>query len=505
MPSRSRRRTFLSRRRRLVLATGVVLVAGTLAVPAVVSAATKTGSTGPSTKRLHDDFNGDGHADLAIGAPGTALGGDARSGAVSVLYGAAGGLSTSRGQVLKWPAGDYDGGYGTRLQSADLDGDGYADLLSSVRTYMWDIDSGYSLVVNWGGPKGLSERATTVTTAPQGEWQGEFTVGDVDGDKRPDVVTVGADDWQSENPGTDNGDGTVWHGPFDREGQPAKKDYFGLRPERGTRFNALTAGDVNGDGVADVVARIGSNGSADSRAVALLTGGSDGLTFKGWLRDAQGHIIGGEDTAIGDLNKDGYGDVVVGRSDDMYDSAEPPFRGGGLAVVYGGPGGFSTTRKPVWFNQDTAGVPGASEHSDGMGSGLSIGDTDGDGYADLATGLPGEDLDKITDAGSVLVLRGSANGLTATGSKVFTQQTAGVPGTAEKGDKFGAETAFVDPDGDKKHGLIVGDPAENAGNGSVWLFSARSGGITASGSSSFGPTTMGLPPAGARFAASLGD
>lgn len=173
--------------------------------------------------------------------------------------------------------------------------------------------------------------------------------------------------------------------------------------------------------------------------------------------------------------------------------------------MYGGPNGVSTTRKPVWINQDTAGVPGAAEHGDGMGSGLSIGDTDGDGYLDVATGLPGEDFDGITDAGTVLVLRGSANGLTATGYKAFSQNTGGVPGTAEKGDRFGAETALVDADGDRKNGLIVGDPAENAGNGSVWVFSATSGGITAGGSFSFGSATMGLRPTGARFGASLAD
>ena len=240
--------------------------------------------------------------------------------------------------------------------------------------------------------------------------------------------------------------------------------------------------------------RLGGNGSPDSRTAALLTGGSGGLTPKGLLRDAQGRVIGGEDAAIGDLNKDEYGDIVVGRSDDMYDSAEPPYRGGALAVVYGGPTGVSTTRKTVWINQDTAGVPGTAERGDGMGSGLSIGDTNGDGYLDVATGLPGEDLGSITDAGAVLVLRGSANGLTATGVKAFTQDTSGVPGTAEKGDRFGAETALVDADGDK-NGLIVGAPGERRQR-FRWVFSAASGGITAGGSFSLARPPWASPRPG---------
>lgn len=150
-------------------------------------------------------------------------------------------------------------------------------------------------------------------------------------------------------------------------------------------------------------------------------------------------------------------------------------KGGGLAVAHGGPSGFSTSSEPVWVNQDTAGVPGTGERR-------------GDG---------------ITDAGAALVLRGSANGLTGTGGKAFTQSTSKVPGTAEKGDRFGAETALVDADGDKRDGLVVGDPDENATSGSVWVFSPMSGGITATGSFSFGPATVGVAATKARFGVSV--
>ncbi|WP_369169343.1 FG-GAP-like repeat-containing protein [Streptomyces sp. R28] len=510
MASRSHRRTPLTRRRRLALATGVAVVAGALAVPAV-NAATEATATTPSAKRLHDDFNGDGYPDLAIGAPGTTVNTQAGAGSVSVLYGSASGLSTSRRQVLKGPGVPepeaWEGLYGTNLQSADLDGDGYADLLSSLKAYVMDLEDGYAVEVNWGGPKGLSATSTRLTWAPQGPWKGQFTVGDVDGDKHPDLVTLSNDNWMGEHPdGTDNGDGTVFHGPFGRDGRPAKKDYFRINPEDPQNYQAITAGDVNGDGVADLAVQSTFVDESDSRGVELLLGSADGFTYKGLLKDAQGRIIGGEDVEIGDLNKDGYGDIVVGHSNDSYDSdVELPTKGGALAVVHGGPNGVSTTRKPVWINQDTAGVPGAAEHGDGMGSGLSIGDTNGDGYLDVATGLPGEDFDGLTDAGTVLVLRGSANGLTATGYKSFSQNTGGVPGTAEKLDRFGTETALVDANADNRDGLVVGDPAENANNGSVWVFSATSTGITAGGSFSFGAATMGLPATVAKFGASLAD
>lgn len=508
MASPSHRRTLLTRRRRLALATGIAVVAGALAVPAVNAATTEaTTAATPSTKRLHDDFNGDGYPDLAIGAPQAKRGEQVKAGAVSVLYGSAGGLSTSRKQVLTWPSRENAEPpqqlYGTALQSADLDGDGYADLLSSVSEYVMDIDSGYAVVVNWGGPQGLSTTPTRLLWAPDNEWHGGFTVADVDGDKRQDLVTVATDRWAD---GAHRGAGTVWHGPFTRTGESAKKSSFGIDPDQYSFYDAPAAGDVNGDGFADLAVPNTFQDESDSRAVTLLLGGPDGFTRKGNLKDAQGRRIGGEDVEIGDLNKDGYGDIVVGHFIDTYDSdVELPSKGGALIVVYGGPDGTSTTRKPVWINQDTPGVPGVGEYRDGMGWGLSIGDTNGDGYLDVATGLPGEDFDGITDAGTVLVLRGSANGLTTTGYKSFSQNTAGVPGTAEKLDRFGEQTALVDANGDKKDGLIVGDPAENADFGSVWVFSAGPGGITASGSFSFGPATMGLPATGARFGASLAD
>ncbi|WP_225821280.1 FG-GAP-like repeat-containing protein [Streptomyces naphthomycinicus] len=501
----------LPRRARLVIATGLALAAGALAVPANAAPAALAGAVhaspapAASGKRLHDDFNGDGYPDIAVGAPGAALGEQRGAGAVTVLYGGAKGLSTARKQVLTWPtrknAESPEGGYGSTLCTADLDEDGYADLLSTVSWTPMDGDHGTFIEVNWGGPKGLSAIPTLLSGLPDAAALKDFTVADVDGDTHPDLVRLGV------HPDTaPNADGAVQHGPFTRAAPGGTRTtYFTVDPDRGELVGSFAAGDVNGDGTADLAVRTRFMDEPDSRGVALLLGGPDGFTNKGWLLDTKHRSMGGEEVAIGDLDHDRYGDIVIGHSDDGYDTdVEMPTKGGALGVVYGGPQGVSTTRKPVWINQDTAGVPGAGEFHDGMGSGLSIGDTDGDGYADVATGLPGEDFDGLTDAGSVLVLRGSAKGLTGTGAKVFHQNTAGVPGAAEKGDRFGRATALVDGNADRKAGLVVGDPEENSGDGAVWVFSATSGGITTSGAFSFGPVTAALPARQARFGAWLG-
>ncbi|MEW2130645.1 FG-GAP-like repeat-containing protein [Streptomyces sp. NPDC005435] len=495
-PTLQRRRF---RRGALTLATGVALALSSSALTALSAQAAPAATAAPSGKHLHDDYNGDGYADVAIGAPGTALGTQKKAGAVTVLYGSAKGLATSRKQVLPWSsrqgAAAPQTEYGTTLRSADLDQDGYADLLSSVRWTPPGGKAGRYITVNWGGPKGLSAEPVLLPVAPDIASPADFAVADVDGDGHPDVAQVG----MRVNGGSH--DGAVLHGPFTRAGLAAgATTYFDVH----SYWNSvsLAAGDVNGDGIADLAVRTIDTEEPDSHRVFLLLGGHDGFTNKGELKDANGYRFGGQEVAIGDLNNDHYADIVVGHHYDNYDSdLDLPTKGGAIGVVYGGPSGVSTKLKPVWISQDTAGVPGVGEGYDGMGTGVSIGDTNGDGYNDVATGVPGETYDGIAQAGTVLVLRGSAKGLTGTGAKSFGQNTPGIPGVAEKGDMFGTSTALVDANGDKKAEFIVGDPAENASNGSVWVLP----GTSATGAFSFGSATAGLPATKSLFGTALSD
>ncbi len=157
----------------------------------------------------------------------------------------------------------------------------------------------------------------------------------------------------------------------------------------------------------------------------------------------------------------------------------------------------------MWINQDTAGVPGVSESDDRMGTGVSVGDVNGDGYADVVTGLPGEDFSGLTDPGSFLLLRGSAAGLTGAGAQVFSQNSAGLPGVAESRDDFGAVVAVVPATGSDRAQVAVGDPDENAGNGAVWVLHGTPAGLTGTGTANFGSASMGAPATGAHFGATL--
>ncbi|GDY60828.1 hypothetical protein SAV14893_002210 [Streptomyces avermitilis] len=76
---------------------------------------------------------------------------------------------------------------------------------------------------------------------------------------------------------------------------------------------------------------------------------------------------------------------------------------------------------------------------------------------------------------------------------------------AEKGDKWGAQVRLTDPNRDGRFGLLASAPGENAGDGFVWVLSAGTGGITASGSWTYGADTLGAPSVAAAFGAAIDE
>ena len=85
-------------------------------------------------------------------------------------------------------------------------------------------------------------------------------------------------------------------------------------------------------------------------------------------------------------------------------------------------------------------------------------DFDGDGFADLAVGVPHEDVGAAVDAGAINVLYGSADGLTEVRSQFFTQGTRRVPGWVQAGAQFGKALAAGDFNGDGFTGFWPSGP-----------------------------------------------
>jgi hypothetical protein len=109
-----------------------------------------------------------------------------------------------------------------------------------------------------------------------------------------------------------------------------------------------------------------------------------------------------------------------------------------VSVLPGSAGGLTASGAKL-FTQ----VGGAVEAGDEFGEQLASGDFNHDGFAELAVAAPTEDVGTVQQAGAVSVLPGSAGGLTAGGGRLFTQNSPGVPDTAETFDEFGGlEIAF---------------------------------------------------------------
>lgn len=464
-----------SRKFRLPVAAAAAVVLSATGAAPVVASPGNVPSGAPTAAvpgSARADFDGDGYPDVAIGAPGGTVNGRAGAGYFTVVYGMGQGPDGVKRQVISQnrygipgtaEAGDR---FGSDLTAADLDGDGYTDLV--VGSPGEDVggarDVGRQTVL-WGSVGGLVQAAIV------GEGRGVTRAGDFNGDGHPDLATL----YETR------------YGPISRAGVPART---GPLVDADVRVYAMAAGDVDGDGETDLVISTGSwdsdnDGTVPPPRLQLLWGTRGGF--------AEGPLIAPADTvsadsiALGDIDHDGLLDVVFGRS------TAP---GGGLVgVVRGAVGGFAA--RATLIGQDTPGVPGTGESGDRFGTDVSVGDVTGDGYADVVAGLPGEDHAGRTDAGTFAVLRGSRTGLSGSAVQVFSQNTAGVPGTAENGDAFGARTAVVGGH------VVVSAPKENAGSGGVWVFAGTASGITATGSVSYGPHTLAAPETGAQLGAAF--
>ncbi|MEU5596435.1 VCBS repeat-containing protein [Streptomyces sp. NPDC020298] len=428
-----------------------------------MASATKTAAP------VRDDFNGDGYADLAVGAPNATVGGKSKAGYVTVMYGGPHGISTSRRTVISRATAGIPGSpakgqrFGVQLSKGDLDDDGYADLV------IGDGTLSAKAVVVWGGPHGLSGGTSVPATNTQ--------AGDFDGDGRLDLALLLAGYAPGDDPlGTK---ATLWKGPLKRTGTPAATSPMDPDLQYVDVHDGAT-GDINGDGRADLALSEYCGDGVYCSEFYLST--PAGLTRVPDAPSGDGAV------AFGDLNGDGYDELVTGDSVNEQ-----------VQVAYGSATGLGARGTWRTYSQNTPGVPGATEEGDLFGRSVAVGDITGDGIDDLAVGAPGENQYE----GMVDVLRGSRTGLTGTGAQGFTQNTTGVPGTAETNDVFGETVQLLDINGNGHADLSAAATNEDGGNGAVWELRGRATGLTTDAALVFGGKSVGAPYAKAAFGAEL--
>ncbi|MER7046036.1 FG-GAP repeat domain-containing protein [Streptomyces jumonjinensis] len=403
------------------------------------------------------DFNGDGHPDYVR---------ENTIKQVTVTYG------TAKGPGTKTFTFDQDSpgipgvrhhdteGFGATLASADLNGDGYADLVVSdpwERIGTTDTEQGMVIIV-WGSETGLGSKATVVDAPPPTRNQNfgiGLATGDFSGDGKPDLAI------------TDNRSVYIHRGGFTPSGSTGEVSTFTPPADSHFEPGGLAAGRVTKDKSTDLYAiGVVDLGSSGIQRNWFFKGGSTIKPDK--LRTAakptKDFETGGG--VIADFDKDGYGDLVVGDPDKKY--------AGGIRVQRGGKNGPTTSYR---LNQDTPGVATTAEPHEGFGHSFSAGDTNRDGYPDLAVGT-NERIDN-RQVGGAHVLRGGKKGLTGTGSQWFTRDTPGIPGKTLMYENFGTWLKLHDFDRDGDADLLL-NGARKSGQAST-LLNGGSQGITTKG------------------------
>ncbi|CAM5362913.1 Integrin-like protein OS=Streptomyces glaucescens OX=1907 GN=SGLAU_17685 PE=4 SV=1 [Streptomyces glaucescens] len=442
------------------------LIAGTLA-PAGPAAAVHGAVPG--------DFNGDGYRDAVLPIPSANIGDNTRGGAVVVLYGSANGVSAAgRRQVLTEsspgvPAQVAEGSsFGQSTATADLNRDGYADLV--VGAPRGGHATG-TVTVMWGSRNGL--RKGTLLPNPVSY----FSLYGAD----VAAVSAGPGDRAQVVVGGEYAS-VVFKGPFSSSGTYGSVTY-GPR-ERGPLPGSVALGDFDRDGTPDQV-DFGAREKALTGSLIRLnrTGAAAGTVL-----DSGNGFIG----ATGDVDGDGYDDLVVGDPLTPWNQGVDGRLGGRVVVWRGSANGITTDTSPEVISQDTTGVPGTSEKGDIFGAAVAVADLNRDGAAEIIVGAPHETVGTVSRTGTVTVIPGRRSGPLGAGSYSFHQDTPGVPSANETTDCFGTTVSAGDVNRDGRPEVFIGAACENHYNGAVFMLPGGSSRPTGSGSRVFTLESLGM-------------
>jgi hypothetical protein len=442
------------------------------------------------------DFNGDGKDDILVGAPLADGPDNARTnaGEAYVIFGRSepeGVVDLADDQpdltIVGANAGDN---LGFVVAAGDVNGDGTDDVLVGARFAApkgGTASAGEAYAIfgssSLRGTLDIAEgqQNFTIAGASAGDYLGyALTAGDVNGDGIADIIAAAS----AASPGDDRanaGEAYVVLGSRELGGRVEvaqnQQDFTILGAEAGDLLaNFAAAGDVNGDGIADILlgthmADGPDNGRTDG-GEAYIIFGKDDLSGTLDLASGDGFVtIYGADAqdwlgfyvTAADINGDGIADVIVSaRNADGLQNGRNNC--GEVYLIFG--------RKDlpdsidIADDEQDATIIGA-DPNDLLGHSLAAGDIDGDGAADVIAGAPAAgSLDNTRDQGGEVRIFAFA----ASSARPAVLDAAQQPGIsiwgAEAGDELGFSVASGDFDGDGKAdvlgGALLADGPDNA-------------------------------------------
>lgn len=437
----------------LLLALAIFVSPSLIAAQQVLNGEQENSLAGFSSSSA-GDINSDGFSDVLVAAPYFS-GAYKREGKVTLYLGSAQGVSATPAWILV--GGREEAQLGTSVSTAgDVNKDGFADVIIGVPFSGQNFEgeallflgsaSGLSQTPNWvaRGTTGLEHLGASVAHA-----------GDVNKDGFADVI-VGAPGYS--NGQLSEGRALVFLGSQTGLAPQATWNYEGNLASSLTGTSVNAAGDVNGDGFGDVI--VGAPQYTQSYSsegiVSVFLGSSAGLgsqpvwTFSGSQNWGQ---LGLSVATAGDVDRDGFGDVLVGHPG--YGAIRP--NGGRVLLFKGSASGLSAT--PAWSL-----VGGVSDAQLGA-TVASAGDLNNDGFSDVILGVRGY-LSRGTRTGAAFIFLGSKAGPPTMADWTYTGLTA--PGA------FGASASSAgDINGDGLPDIVVGDPFATDGssaNGAAYVF-----------------------------------
>lgn len=401
---------------------------------------TQIGSEAGTSVSTAGDLNGDGYSDIIIGVPEYDNGLQSE-GAAFVYYGSNDGIDQANKLILE--GNQENANFGSAVSTAgDVNGDGFDDVIVGIPGKIIGQDKVGAVYLFQGSSNGLLTTPLNMIYGDQANsnYGSEIsTAGDVNGDGYADII-IGASAYGFSAKGT----AFVYHGSS--TGFSINANWIAEGANVSFFGNAVsTAGDVNGDGYSDVIIGASSftNGQSSEGAVYVFQGSANGLAQNAnwFIESNQSNTSWGLDVAsAGDINGDGFSDIVFSG----YNSNS---KEGVVYVHYGSSTGLSANSNWSTIGSQNFGYYGFSVSS--------AGDVNGDGYSDLLIGEYGYDdiASGVDDDGKVYLFKGSTNGLS--GSEVWSS----VGGNEFK---FGISVSTAgDVNGDGYSDILIGAPGYN--------------------------------------------